>query len=368
MSNVIDSFLVALGFQVDEKSAKEATSSIDGIKSGALKMGATLATAFAAAGYAAQKSAREMTDLKRSADLLSNINVTALDKYRYVFERAGGSPEEADATFRQLESMLGDLNMLGEIGAFEGLAKLGLPSDFLMDAKTSVDLFERLAEIYPSLSPERQGMASQQLGLGRGADLLLRGGRDNIDSWYEDAGRYAQVTEQMAAGSEQLIHAEQNFGRAVDGLTRNFSSLVSGDAAKAIQSWAEFMGDAGNGILPDSGVGGFINNRVKGFEAPESAKGIPKWIFRNFGMGQFYQDLKYLAPVSIPSFDSSNYSDVDLMRPAPAGSGKIIRNEINNTITVNEAANANVTADAVSKKVVESIQQATEEMKTGNAG
>lgn len=240
MSNVIDSFLVALGFQVDEKSAKESEKAIDDIRSNALAMGAALSTAFVGAGFAAKQTAAEITELYNTSKTLSSVGVEGLDKWGHAFKQAGGSVEDAASTIGSLEEAIAKAQLKGE-AAFEDLQIAGIDPSFIMDASNAIDLLERLLEIYPKLSPQQQQVAQGALGLSRGADLLLREGSDQVQQWLEDAENFGAVTDEMGEKSQELTRALNDVGRAWDDLMNRFTSGSSEGLTKAAEDFSEAL-------------------------------------------------------------------------------------------------------------------------------
>src|SRR5690625_7912760 len=74
--NVLDKFLIALGFDVDKKSTQEAESSIDGIRTSALAMGGILSAAFVKTGFAVKNTADDMTNLYNQSKQLGGVGVS----------------------------------------------------------------------------------------------------------------------------------------------------------------------------------------------------------------------------------------------------------------------------------------------------
>ena len=239
MSNVIDSFLVALGFDIDDESVKDSTKALDDVRTRALAMGGALSASFVKAGFVAKNTAKDITEVYNTSKLLGSVGVSQLDAYRYAFKQVGGSVEDAEATLASFESLLANAS-IGE-GPFEALEKAGIPASLLTDTRTSIELLEKLASIFPRLTDEQKKLASGALGLNRGADLLLRQGPDHIQQLLEEAEQYGVITDSMGEHAEELTQALDKLGQAWQNLLNNFTERASPGMADAAKDLADAL-------------------------------------------------------------------------------------------------------------------------------
>ncbi len=236
---VIDQFLIALGFKVDDESVKESEEAIDNIRTDALAMGAALSGAFVKAGLTAKRTAGEVTDVYNTSKLLGSVGVSQLDAYRHAFQQAGGAASDAESTLSGFEDLLAKAT-LGD-GPFEELEKAGIPASLLTDTRTSIELFDKLAKIFPRLTDEQKKLASGALGLNRGADLLLRQGPDQIQAWMDEADRMGVITDTQSENMQEMIRMINKAERAWDDLMRKFTEKAAPGIAESIDDLAESL-------------------------------------------------------------------------------------------------------------------------------
>src|SRR5690625_371389 len=258
--NVLDKFLIALGFDVDKKSTQEAEKSIDGIRSNALKMGTALAGALIGAGYAATRTAREITNLKNEAELLANVSVSELDAFQHVFAQAGGSPGEAASTFSNFQWMLANAQLKGE-GPWEDLELSGVLQDILLETSTSIELLMKLANLFPQLGEQQQIFAAKALGLSPGAELLLREGPEALDRHLDDAYTRGVVSEEQAERAQELTRANANLGRTTRGAWREFADAITPGLTGMVEDYDQVLLDIGF-RSKSRDVGDIVNDNI----------------------------------------------------------------------------------------------------------
>jgi hypothetical protein len=110
-----------------------------------------------------------------------------------------------------------------------------------MDARTSVELFERLAEVISKLSPERQGAAIGRLGLSNSADRILREGPGYIQEGLREAESLGVRTNEMTRKAELEFRSDNDLNRALEFLFDSFTSEASPGKAKAKAEWTNFL-------------------------------------------------------------------------------------------------------------------------------
>lgn len=239
MSNVIDSFLVALGFELDDKSVKEVEGAIGGVQTTALQMGAALSTAFVATGYAAKGATERVADLHDIAKRLE-IAPKTLDAWGKATRMAGGEAGDLYSTFKSINDLLANATLKGE-GPWENLAVAGIDSDFLSSAENAVELFERLAEIYPLLSRDQKKFAAKSFGLNDGTDKLLRAGPDQVDAWLTKAGELGLVSDEMGESAKRLQEASVNLSISFDHLLELFGTGAADGMTDAVADFTKLL-------------------------------------------------------------------------------------------------------------------------------
>lgn len=281
MSKVIDSFLVSLGFDLDEQSEKEGTAAMDRMRGVALKMGAALTGAFAAGTIVAKRTAADIETIANKASLLTNVSTGYLDQLGHAIDLAGGSAEEAVPLLETLEQILFNYKQLGEVGPFEDLEKIGIPSSFLIDSKNSVEFLERLVQLIPQLEQSKRGPAIDALGLSEGAELLIRSGPERYSEYINQAKELAQISDDLTQTSIELSQAFSNAGRAFNDLSRDFTEAVGPTITSGLKEWTELLQRVGDGIDYLGEAGGGNKNAVEsgGFLLKQLIKGNAQTIF-----------------------------------------------------------------------------------------
>src|SRR5690606_2665027 len=92
----------------------------------------------------------------------------------------------------------------------------------LQDTRTTIELMERLSEIYPELGKQQRIFAREALGLSRGADLLLRGGRDALEQHLADAYKRGVVDDERGERAQEHTRVSNNLDRNIGQIWDNF--------------------------------------------------------------------------------------------------------------------------------------------------
>lgn len=238
---VIDSFLVALGFDLDEESQKKVNSAIDGTKTIALQMGAALATALTGGGFAAKKTAKSIDQLGNSAKLLTDVTGSELDLLGRAIELIGGSADEAAPTLENLEKIIANLKVGEGTGLLEDLEKFGIPSDFVTDAKTSLGLLKEISRVMETLEPEKQARLADAFGLSEGVNLLTRQGEGGYSALIAEARELAQLDQQLIDQSREMTKSFSSLGQVIGNLFREFTAGSGPQITETINSWTKAL-------------------------------------------------------------------------------------------------------------------------------
>lgn len=238
----ISEFVVGLGFDTTdfEKGSRNVTSSLSGLRSDILQVGATLAGAFGAKALTVD-FARTNNELRQVADRLG-ITTDALYGMNEAAKAFGAREGEMSSLLLTLTSMKTRFNELGELGAFEDLAKLGVNIDRLTGAKDGVSAMLALSDELAALSTSRRAEVADVLGISpQSLDLLASGSAavKGLSDAYQQARPH---TEAMADASKSLIAqwnelVERIGGRADKISTPLVASLAS--ITSGMNDWLE---------------------------------------------------------------------------------------------------------------------------------
>ena len=239
--NIAD-FVVGLGFDTSdfEKGSRRVSTGLTGLRSDILQVGATLAGAFGAKALTID-FANTNDELRQVAERLG-ITTDALYGANEAAKAFGARDGEMTALLSTLTSMKTRFNELGELGAFEELAKLGVDIDRLTDAKDSVSAMLALSDELARLSTSRRFEAASVLGISaQTLDLLANGSKSvsDLSKAYQDARPH---TEAMADASRNLIAQWNELTERVGGRADRLSTpLVAAlaDITGGMNDWLE---------------------------------------------------------------------------------------------------------------------------------
>ena len=177
MANTITNFLVGIGFDFDQKGAKEVDSAIDGVKSRALQLGAVLAGAF---GIKAMT-----TDFANAYDELGRfsrvLGVTPQEVYNLggAFQSVGGDIQTFMTEIQGLERIRAAA-LKGDFSIFREAGISGADASVIMNAKNATEAYIALAGQFQNMSTQQRLNVAEAFGLSREAIELLSMGPEKI--------------------------------------------------------------------------------------------------------------------------------------------------------------------------------------------
>lgn len=198
MSNVIDSLLVALGFQIDDSELKEFKSDVaDARENLMLVVGAAAAAAAGIATFVASV-AGSLDDLGDFADV-EQVAVDALQELGYAAQLNGSSMQAVKNTVSDVNRTIGEA-ILGIGRGAATFEKLG------MSAKNADGSIKSVDELLAEVSEKMQGLSRQEaiamaekLGIDRSLVPLLMKGREELEKFREEARAFGVATEEDVA-------------------------------------------------------------------------------------------------------------------------------------------------------------------------
>lgn len=197
MSNVIDSLLVALGFEVDASDLKEFEKQADEAKKTMLAVGTAAAAAAGAIGLFVANVAGGIDDLADWAEA-EQVALDAVQEWGYAAQLNGSSLDAVKASISGINRVLGEAALGIGRGAMT-FEKLGLSAKNAEGQVKSVD--ELLAEV----SDRMQGMSRQEaiamaekLGIDRSLIPLLMKGREAFEEYRKEAQAFGIVSDEDA--------------------------------------------------------------------------------------------------------------------------------------------------------------------------
>lgn len=256
MSRVLTSFLVGLGMDLTEfkKGRRELDTSLGGIKSTILQTGAAMAGVFGAKALT--------VDFSRQTDQLfqfSNMIGVTADNVRGLgnaFRVAGGDEATALAVMQKLTEAKDVLTVKGEAGFLTDVAFAGIDPTIISQSANAYEALLGIIGQFDKLSPDRQRVLANTLGLSPAEVALFKTGRDSVQASIDLMKQLRPATEANQEAARQLRGEWALFGVQAQGIADQISTpLVSGlaDMTKAVN---DFL--AANRPLIGSGIDRFV--------------------------------------------------------------------------------------------------------------
>ena len=237
MAKVISSLLVGLGFDVDQKGAREFEGSIDSVKSKALQLGSVVAGGFGLKALTA--------DFASSRDMLGKFAETfgVLPNDVMAFGNAlateQGSLEGFMSQLENLERVRARI-LVGDVGFFAPAAKAGIDPSVIANAQNATDAYLALADSFSTMTTQQRINAAEALGLDEASIRLLSKGREGVKQLVERFRTIRPVTESSteaaAEFNRQWVEFGQNIGSATDSISDQFLPVIN-NAIDGINKW-----------------------------------------------------------------------------------------------------------------------------------
>lgn len=194
-SNIIESFFVALGFQVDTQGLEDMKKKTDELRDSAMRVGAVFTGAAAGIGLLVQGVAASMGELYSFAELneVSARSVAALGK---IAQENDGSLEGMKSTIQSLNKTIGEASLGIGRGAMT-FEKLNLAAKRADGSVKSVDdILAEVADKMQGLSRQEQIAMAEKLGIDPQFVKVLEKGSANLAKLREEAEMMNPFTEE----------------------------------------------------------------------------------------------------------------------------------------------------------------------------
>lgn len=206
-AETIDSLLVSLGLDVDQKSFQKATDAINDVKNKSLQL---LAAAGVGVGFDAwTRGVARYTGEIESLSFATKTATRDVEALRHAFKAQGFAVSEADSALRRMADVQRNIQM-GQLPAFPG-------SDVLI-GKTPVQMLQTLAEMLPVMDEQMRIRALQEMGITPGSSLekMISGGGSAFSKQIESAragvsGISPELSADVAEFNQQMANLQTNF-------------------------------------------------------------------------------------------------------------------------------------------------------------
>lgn len=220
-SNIIDSFFVALGFEIDDKGLSEFQRRIDGASESMMTMVKVGATAAAAVGLFVERIATSLDDLGDFAER-NGVAAEMIQELGHAAQLNGSSIEAVKSSVVGLNSIIGQAALGVGRGAkmFEALGFAAKNAD---GSIKSVDqVLAEVAERMQGLSRQESLAMAGRLGIDPTLVPMLLKGRDAIEELRAEARAFGIATEndtriagEFKDGMDRMIAVIKGLSKAV---------------------------------------------------------------------------------------------------------------------------------------------------------
>lgn len=263
---VLESFLIALGLKVDEKSFQQGQNAFTGLTNSALKLGAVLASKLAID--------KVVGDFKAAGTELDNFNrLTGLNTQRVqalgqAYTAMGGSASDALGTFQKIQDLMAS-PQTGNVGWFGDVAKLGLDPNAIIGAQDTAEALANIAGAFEKMTPLNQRLAGQALGFDENTVRLLMKGRDEVERQLDSREKLGIMTQKQVEDAARLTKATSELNLAFTDIGNTIAGELVPAFAEMAEDFTEFY--RANKDLVDSGLEAFFGTLAKNIELVSAA-------------------------------------------------------------------------------------------------
>lgn len=201
--NIIESFFVALGFQVDTQGLEDMRKKTDELRNSAMTMGALFTAAAGGIGLFVTKIAGAIDDLGDFADR-EDVAIEMVQELGHAAQLTGSSLDAVKSSISNVNKTIGEAVLGIGRGAmtFEKLNMSAKNADG--SVKTFDQLLVEVADKMEGLSRQEQIAMAEKLGIDRSLIPLLRKGRDEIQKLREEAQAFGVASAEDAVKAGEL--------------------------------------------------------------------------------------------------------------------------------------------------------------------
>lgn len=263
---VLESFLIALGIKVDEKSFQKADAAFGGLTKSALQFGAVLASKLAIDKVVGdfKNAGTELNNFNRLTGL-STQNVQALGQ---ALAAQGGNAQDAFAAMQKIQDLMAS-PITGNVGWFGDVAKLGLDPNAIIGAQDTAEALANIAGAFEKMTPLNQRLAGQALGFDENTIRLLMKGRDEVENQLDSRNKLGIMTQKQVEDAARLTKANAELNLVFTDMGNTIAGELVPAFAEMAEDFTAFYRD--NKDLVDSGLEAFFGTLAKNIELVSAA-------------------------------------------------------------------------------------------------
>lgn len=203
-ANIIESFFVSLGFEIDTGKLDEFEQQVAGARNAVLAVGAVAAAAAGAIGVFVTKVAEGIDELGDFAEI-EQVSIEALQEVGYAAQLSGSSLDAVKASVAGVNKTVGEA-ALGIGRGAQTFEKLGMSAKNADGSIKSFDqVLEEVAARMDGLSRQEQIALAEKLGIDRSLIPLLAKGRGELEKLREEARAFGLASEEDAQKAGELM-------------------------------------------------------------------------------------------------------------------------------------------------------------------
>lgn len=325
MANAIDELLIAIGFEVDDEQAKDASSLMGSLSDEALKLGGILGAGLGLSeltfGFA------DSTDKMGKFAERMGVAIKFVDQLDYALQREGGSAGEAYREIENLSNLLGKMQG-GDYEWMTELSRFGFDPKALQQAKTVPEIMRAISEQFQDLDAQQKQQVANILGLGSAMQRLESGGPSLFSGYAMQLNARGSITDEEAKAAADFNDSVLNLQTTVRGFSKELSEVLLVKLTKGINEFEkqalkakpvvmDFFGKYGDEI-EDAFIGAAVIGAAKlGTKLFSALGGIPNLIL-SYVVGKLTtmwdwdaEDVKKELGIDLPDFVFKPISEID---------------------------------------------------------
>ncbi|EJT7707129.1 hypothetical protein N3S92_004255 [Cronobacter sakazakii] len=250
MANVITQFLIGLGYETSdlERGERRAKQGMEGIKSSALAIGASMTAAAIGAGVQVDAFAQKAIALDNKL-YRTGTSTTFAQGYGAALQELGGNADEASDRVRGLEENIASI-FSGQGGGFlDALSQSGFNVAGIQDSRNAQEAMTNLADQFSKASHTQQLNMARALGLSD-AEVKL----------WQRGGQYLNERSQQLADhlgyTEALLAKQRDYNDAVIQSDQAWTKVTNTVSSKLLPSMTELRDLS-------AGFGNWVSDKIQ---------------------------------------------------------------------------------------------------------
>ena len=245
MPNVLSSFLVGIGFDLDKKSMKQTENAIDGIKKRSLQLGAVVAGAFGIKSLT--------TDFAQTNDMLGKFSeivgtsASDLNALGIAAKFEGGTLQSALGLINSIADARAGL-LIGDAAIIGALDLAGIDADAITTTTDNMEALFRIADDFATSDTLQRINMAKALGIDPQLISLLSQGSDQLKVILDDVKKINDVNPLDAEQAAQWNDAVLQFSENLRGVRTDISREILPLGTEMIESINKALEDNGPSI------------------------------------------------------------------------------------------------------------------------